>query len=208
MKDKLLKERGLNESENKNNKLYNFIVDDLVSRSSVNKETLDVTFPNGKNVLYYPLLSCPSLYYPNNIFFLTYCRDVYGLKDEEIERLNESENKNNKLYNFIVDDFIRKHCKFGDPIDNPTSYKGHVVDMYIDHIVDYHDSWRYDSGDIEKMIRRREKNKITVHNETNQYFASIYYRLNNYGLSLEEVREVYEMILYKILDKLNKMNNE
>lgn len=116
--------------------------------------------------------------------------------------------KNNKLYNFIVDDFIRKHCKFSEPITRPNSYKGHVVYVYVDHIVDYNDPWIFDSDDIEKMIERKRKNKITVHNETSQYNASIYYRLSNYGLSLDEVREVYEMILYKILDKLNEMNHE
>jgi hypothetical protein len=116
-------------------------------------------------------------------------------------------NKNNKLYSFIVDDFIRKHCKFIEPRpDQRTSYKGHIVEMYIDHIVKWDDPWIFDVEDLEMDIRREKKNRITVHNETSQYFASIYYILDKYGLSLEEIREVYEMIIYKLLGILNEMN--
>jgi len=112
----------------------------------------------------------------------------------------------NKLYTYIVNNFIDTHCKFGLADFDTEIYKDeYVVYMYVDQIDDYNEFWAFNKEVVDKDIRLgRYKYVIKSGNE---YYRSINILLSNYGLSQEELPIVYKMILETISMRLEEMED-
>lgn len=104
----------------------------------------------------------------------------------------------NKLYNYIVNNFIDVHARF------VKAWHGYAVEMYIDQVDDYKSPWTFNTNDINNDIVNL--NYLDIRSGGSDYYKSLTILLSNYGLSKEELHIVYKMILEKILMKLNQLN--
>lgn len=113
----------------------------------------------------------------------------------------------NKLYDYIVNNFINTHVEF-------KKYKGgnfedgirmeYKVNLYIDQIHDYNDPWDFTYDEIAKDVSNKDSKNIVK--SSSPYWKSYNILLSNYGLSKEELPIVYEMIQRELLKRLEELN--
>ena len=203
----------INESVDRKNEYLDKIVDFLVDDTIINYKRKSMVTPfTPPNYLLFLHHTISMLYHPihgtshNYSFFSKYCKNTYGLTDEEIEYIWK------KYIDIIINKITSYNSKsINESVDRKNEYLDKVVNFLVDDtkLDDKQEELTLSLGSVGvKIIYFSDFLWTTAHflHDIPSYFSN--YIIDTYGLIDEEIRYVWEQYRYSIRNKILSIMKE